>query len=57
MSKMFVIVAEQNLCNASYISYECSPLYLSCMPISILIPDFQDLSFIKNLSSTETFQI
>lgn len=57
MNKKFVTVGEPDHCSASYISYECSPLYPSCMPISILIPDFQYLSFIRNLSSTETSQI
>ena len=57
MNKKFVIVREPDHCSASCISYECSPLYSSCTPISISIPDFQYLSFIRNLSSTETSQI
>lgn len=40
MTKKFVIAGEPNHRRTSYISYECSPLYSSCMPISILILDF-----------------
>lgn len=49
MNKKFVIAGE----SALHILIECSPLYLSFMPISILIHDCHYFSFVRHLPPTE----